>query len=116
VSWRRLAWLALAAAALAASGCSPRERPPEVELWIADFNQDTRDLIDGELIPRFESAHPGVKVNTQYISWTHLDEKLTISFAGGVAPDPAITSQHPGTRASTRAASTASPISRHRGR
>jgi len=44
-------------------------------------------LLDKELIPRFEAGHPGVKVNTQYISWTHLDEKLTISFAGGVAPD-----------------------------
>lgn len=68
-------------------GCGRDERPLEMELWIADFNQDTRDLLDDELIPRFEAAHPGVKVNTQYISWTHLDEKLTISFAGGVAPD-----------------------------
>jgi len=68
-------------------GCGKGERPLELELWIADFNQDTRDLLDKELIPRFEAAHPGVKVNTQYISWTHLDEKLTISFAGGVAPD-----------------------------
>ncbi len=83
----RLAVLAVCAAALVAAGCSQRERPIELELWIADFNQDTRALIDGELIPRFEAAHPGVKVNTQYISWTHLDEKLTISFAGGVAPD-----------------------------
>ena len=68
-------------------GCGKGERPLELELWIADFNQDTRGLLDDELIPRFEAAHPGVKVNTQYISWTHLDEKLTISFAGGVAPD-----------------------------
>jgi multiple sugar transport system substrate-binding protein len=68
-------------------GCARRERPVELELWIADFNQDTRDLIDDTLVPRFEAAHPGVEVNTQYISWAHLDEKLTISFAGGVAPD-----------------------------
>ena len=77
----------LGAAAVLVSGCARGERPIELELWIADFNQDTRDLIDEELLPRFEAAHPGVKVNTQYIYWTHLDEKLTISFAGGVAPD-----------------------------
>ena len=88
---RRLLQLAplclLLTAALAICGCGPRHRPIELELWIADFNQDTRDLLDKQLVPRFEAAHPGVKVNTQYISWTHLDEKLTISFAGGVAPD-----------------------------
>jgi len=72
---------------LLACGCGRREKPVELELWIADFNQDTRSLLDKQLLPRFEAAHPGVKVNTQYISWSHLDEKLTISFAGGVAPD-----------------------------
>jgi ABC-type glycerol-3-phosphate transport system substrate-binding protein len=71
----------------ALGGCARRDHPVELELWITDFNQDTRDLIDRDLIPRFEAAHPGVTVNTQYVSWTHVDEKLTISFAGGVAPD-----------------------------
>jgi ABC-type glycerol-3-phosphate transport system substrate-binding protein len=68
-------------------GCAHRTHQIELEFWLADFNQATRDLIDKQLLPRFQAAHPGVKVNTQYISWTHLDEKLTISFAGGVAPD-----------------------------
>lgn len=86
--WRQGLWMvALGLTAALMFGCGKGERPLEMELWIADFNQDTRDLLDKELIPRFEAAHPGVKVNTQYISWTHLDEKLTISFAGGVAPD-----------------------------
>ena len=81
-------WLAaLGLGVLLLCGCARGEKRTELELWIADFNQDTRDLLDKELIPRFEAAHPGVKVNTQYVYWTHLDEKLTISFAGGVAPD-----------------------------
>jgi len=79
--------ITLLTAAVLLYGCGPRQRAIELELWIADFNPDTRKLIDTDLVPRFEAAHPGVKVNTQYISWTHLDEKLTISFAGGVAPD-----------------------------
>ena len=73
--------------ALFLPGCAHRQPATELELWIADFNPDTRKLIDEQLVPRFEAAHPGVKVNTQYIAWAHLDEKLTISFAGGVAPD-----------------------------
>jgi multiple sugar transport system substrate-binding protein len=77
----------IVACLLPLAGCARVPAETELELWIADFNQDTRDLIDNKLIPRFESLHPGVKVNTQYIPWTHLDEKLTISFAGGVAPD-----------------------------
>ena len=88
VHGRRL--LAVACAGLVAlllSGCGRRSRGIELELWIADFNQATKDLLDKQLLPKFEASHPGVKVNTQYISWTHLDEKLTISFAGGVAPD-----------------------------
>ena len=77
----------LLAAAVLLCGCAARDHAVELELWITDFNQDTRALIDDDLVPRFEAAHPGVAVNTQYISWTHIDEKLTISFAGGVAPD-----------------------------
>lgn len=69
------------------AGCGGERPEVELELWLADFNEATRELIDKHLIPRFEAQHPGVKVNTQYISWAHLDEKLTISFAGGVAPD-----------------------------
>jgi len=68
-------------------GCAGPARHIELEFWLADFNEATRHLVNEQLIPRFEAAHPGVKVNTQYISWAHLDEKLMISFAGGVAPD-----------------------------
>ena len=84
------AWLrfgAIAGLAFLLCGCAHQSRRVELEFWLADFNQATRDLIDKQLVPQFEAAHPGVKVNTQYISWAHLDEKLTISFAGGVAPD-----------------------------
>jgi len=82
-AWRPVVFLI----SLLALGCARSPAPIELELWIADFNPDTRELLDRQLLPRFEAAHPGVKVNTQYIPWSHLDEKLTISFAGGVAPD-----------------------------
>jgi multiple sugar transport system substrate-binding protein len=82
-----MGWLLLGIICATLGGCARQGEVVELELWITDFNQDTRNLIDRELVPRFEAAHPGVTVNTQYISWTHVDEKLTISFAGGVAPD-----------------------------
>jgi len=70
-------------------GCGGGEPTAELELWITDFSSDnsTRVLLDKQLLPRFEAAHPGVKVNTQYISWAYIDQKLAISFAGGVQPD-----------------------------
>ncbi len=82
-------WVALSVLLLALflAGCGPRQPKTELELWIVDFNPDTRDLLDKQLIPGFEKRHPGVKVNTQYVAWSSLDQKLTISFAGGVQPD-----------------------------
>jgi multiple sugar transport system substrate-binding protein len=85
VLWLRLLLLTALAAILC--GCGEHRYSTELEFWLADFNEQTRELIDKQLVPRFEAAHPDTKVNTQYISWAHLDEKLTISFAGGVAPD-----------------------------
>jgi len=82
---RRLSLLLLLA--LLSFGCHGGKPVTELELWITDALPDTRDLIDKQLVPRFEAAHPGVKVNTQYIAWANIDQKLTISFAGGVQPD-----------------------------
>ena len=83
---KRLALL-LPLICLLLSGCGRSKPRIELELWITDFNQDTTDLLNKQLLPRFEAAHPGVKVNPQYISWANLDQKLAISFAGGVQPD-----------------------------
>ncbi len=80
-------WLFLLLPLLLLAGCGRSQPRTELELWITDALPDTRDLLDKQLIPRFEAAHPGVKVNVQYISWANIDQKLTISFAGGVEPD-----------------------------
>lgn len=58
-----------------------------LDLWIVDFNDETRALIDTALVPSFEAHHPNVDIKVQYIPWGHFDEKLTIAFAGGVSPD-----------------------------
>lgn len=39
------------------------------------------------LIPEFERAHPGVRVEVQQLPWTAAHEKLLTAFAGEVMPD-----------------------------
>jgi multiple sugar transport system substrate-binding protein len=72
--------------ASALPGCRKDVSRPTIDLWIVDWNADTRRLLDEEVLPAFEKEH-GVDVKVQYVDWGHLDEKLTISFAGGVQPD-----------------------------
>lgn len=82
----RFCALALVALPGLLSGC---DRPPArrtLNVWIGDWNADTRQLLDNTIIPAFERRH-NVDVRVEYLQWTHLDEKLTISFAGGVMPD-----------------------------
>lgn len=81
----RVALPCLALAALLA-GCDRKSSTQSIDLWIVDWNVDTRDLLNNTILPDFEKKH-GVKVRVQYLDWGHLDEKLTISFAGGVQPD-----------------------------
>jgi multiple sugar transport system substrate-binding protein len=40
-----------------------------------------------ELLPDFERAHPGIRVDVQQVPWTAAHEKLLTAFAGGVTPD-----------------------------
>jgi multiple sugar transport system substrate-binding protein len=76
----------LGLAALALAGCAQRPEKPTLNVWIGDWNEDTRKLLDETVIPEFERKH-NVIVKVQYIDWAHLDEKLTVTFAGGVQPD-----------------------------
>lgn len=68
------------------AGCAKAPSRPVINLWIVDWNPDTQALLDNEVIPAFEREH-NVDVHVQYLDWGHIDEKLTISFAGGVQPD-----------------------------
>ncbi|HEY3266527.1 MAG TPA: ABC transporter substrate-binding protein [Armatimonadota bacterium] len=83
---RPVRFLLSALALSAVAGCARAPERPFIELWIVDWNQDTRDLLDKRIIPEFERQEH-VDVRVQYVDWGHLDEKLTISFAGGVQPD-----------------------------
>ena len=40
-----------------------------------------------ELMPEFERAHPGIRVEVQQLPWTSAHEKLLTAFAGRSTPD-----------------------------
>lgn len=45
------------------------------------------ETLVNQLIPQFESAHPGIKVESLTVTWEDFRRKLTSAIAGGVAPD-----------------------------
>ncbi|HET7559258.1 MAG TPA: ABC transporter substrate-binding protein [Limnochordia bacterium] len=72
-------WLGIAAVAGAAD--------TTLTVWLDDFNTDTQGLLNNKLVPEFEAAHPGVKVNMKYVSWGTFYNDLIVAFAAGDPPD-----------------------------
>ena len=50
-------------------------------------NKTQTDVLNGQLIPAFEAAHPNVKVNYVDVPYDSLLQKLTTGAAGGELPD-----------------------------
>ena len=74
---------ALCLAALAA--CARAESGTRLVIW--GLGREGEVL--RELVPDFERAHPGVRVEVQQIPWTAAHEKLLTSFVGRSSPDVA---------------------------
>jgi len=83
--------------ALMASGCAatPEEEgtadnPVTITFWGAygnGGNSTQADVLNNELIPSFEKAHPGIKVEYVDVPYDDLLKKLTTSAAGDELPD-----------------------------
>jgi multiple sugar transport system substrate-binding protein len=78
----RLALLVALVALCAA--CSPRHDDPNVVRFWAMGREGE---VVAELVPDFERAHPGVRVEVQQLPWTAAHEKLLTAFAGESTPD-----------------------------
>ena len=65
------------------SGCAPREEVTTLKFWT--FGREGEVVSD--LLPEFERAHPGVRVEVQQIPLTATHEKLLTAFAGDALPD-----------------------------
>ncbi|HET8985162.1 MAG TPA: ABC transporter substrate-binding protein, partial [Trueperaceae bacterium] len=58
-----------------------------ITVWYAGNFQDHMNLVNGELVPAFEAAHPDIDVTVEFIPWGDLTAKLNTAFATGTVPD-----------------------------
>jgi multiple sugar transport system substrate-binding protein len=81
IPWKRLA---CAAALLLLAACSRHGAEPVVlRFWAMGREGE----VIKELLPAFERAHPGIRVEVQQSPWLSAQEKLLTAFAGDVTPD-----------------------------
>ena len=80
--WQRA--LALAVAALWLAGCGGKT-PDTLVFWT--FGNEGEAI--APLLPDFERAHPGIRVEVQQLPLSAAHEKLLTAFAGGTTPDMA---------------------------
>ena len=76
-------WLLVVAVLCLVSGCSSAASQETVLRFWAMGREGEVVL---ELLPDFERAHPGIRVDVQQVPWTAAHEKLLTAFAGGVTP------------------------------
>ncbi len=78
--WRAACLLPMLAALLA---CGGGDGDTHLVIWgLGREGEVLRDLV-----PAFERAHPGVRVDVQQVPWTAAHEKLLTSFVGRSSPD-----------------------------
>lgn len=89
-----LALTITALVAIGAAGCSPSADPDDGDVTITFWgaygnggNSAQQAVLDNELIPAFEAAHPGVTVQYVDVAYDDLLQKLTTSAAGDALPD-----------------------------
>jgi multiple sugar transport system substrate-binding protein len=83
--WRIVvARLLVIAATLIAAGCG--ERSPQVTV-VRFWAMGREGEVVTALIPDFERAHPGIRVDVQQLPWTAAHQKLLTAFAGDATPD-----------------------------
>ena len=59
----------------------------KINLWFAGNPKPMMDVVNDELVPKFEAANPDIDLEVTFVPWGDLSTKLATSFAGGVAPD-----------------------------
>ena len=81
---RLLAALACAGpAAILGAGCARRRDDNVVRFWAMGSEGE----VVTKLLPEFERAHPGIRVDVQQLPWSAAHEKLLTAFAGDATPD-----------------------------
>lgn len=80
--------LALALVLLTSTAVQGAARTVTITFWHA-YNEVSpeNEMLTKTLIPMFEAAHPGIKVQSLSIPYDQFRQKLLTALAGGVAPD-----------------------------
>jgi ABC-type glycerol-3-phosphate transport system substrate-binding protein len=82
---------AAATSAPATSSAAARGAGATIEFWLVDQDTNTQKLYKDTVLPALKTALPNVTVNMGWKDWgstnTGIDQSLSASFAGGVAPD-----------------------------
>lgn len=84
---KALAVLGITLALAVASGARAAD-PVTISFWHT-YNSDSNEnkTLTEKVIPAFEKANPGIKVDAQVIPYPDFRQKLLTSIAGGTAPD-----------------------------
>src|SRR4051812_16333752 len=77
---------ALSALVAFASACSNAGDDHTLRLWAMGREGE----VVSQLIPEFERAHPGLKIEVQQIPWSAAHEKLLTAYVGDATPDIAM--------------------------
>ncbi len=81
-------WGVIAAACATLAGCSSSSANDGATLRLWAMGREGE--VVSELIPAFERANPGIKVQVQQIPWSAAHEKLLTAFVGNATPDIAM--------------------------
>lgn len=86
-----VATAAASTGASAASSAAPQGNGANIDFWLVDQDTNTQKLYTDTVLPALKAALPNVTVNMGWKSWSTsgggIDQDLSASFAGGVAPD-----------------------------
>ncbi|NLN27552.1 MAG: ABC transporter substrate-binding protein [Firmicutes bacterium] len=88
MSRRVVSLLFLLAFALLPAAAAAADEPIVLTVGMQDWS-DTygRQVFLEQIVPAFEAAHPGVKVEIQWIDWGTYGSQYKVRYAGGVMPD-----------------------------
>src|SRR5262245_19700657 len=82
---KRSVWVACVVAFMAAGGCSKKQEAGDG--IVVHFWQFWDLAVIQPLVDQFEAAHPGVKVETEQLTWATGLEKIQAALASGTQPD-----------------------------
>jgi len=66
---------------------APPAEAVELSLMMVDYTDETKTVLEEEIIPAYTAEHEGNSVTVNYTDWGRYNEEMTTAFAGGVTPD-----------------------------